>query len=246
MLAIEALLGKKFHFRRAPKGAAEAAPASPAATAVEVRRQTQIHSESEQTTFQAHGVVTTADGRTIAFSAALTMQRYYRSETTAEVTPATTDPLVVNFGGQPVRLTEARVDFDLDSDGAAESVAFVADGSGFLALDSNGDGAVNDGRELFGPQTGNGFAELASYDADGNGWIDDGDPVFGDLWIWTRDGLYTLAQKGVGALAVSSVETPFELKDSANALLGNVRSSGVYLGEEGTAGTVQQVDLAVE
>jgi hypothetical protein len=103
---------------------------------------------------------------------------------------------------------------------------------------------VNDGRELFGPQTGNGFAELASYDADHNGWIDENDPVFSKLRIWTQDRLFTLSEKGIGAIATSSAETPFALKDGATSLQGNIRSSGIYLSENGAAGTIQQVDLA--
>lgn len=65
-------------------------------------------------------------------------------------------------------LTEAKYNFDLDSDGREDLISFVRPGSGFLALDLNGDGRVNDGRELFGPATGDGFAELARYDQDGN------------------------------------------------------------------------------
>ena len=55
---------------------------------------------------------------------------------------------------------------------SAENIAFVEPGSGMLALDRNGDGKVNDGRELFGPTAGNGFAGACRPDADGNRWID--------------------------------------------------------------------------
>jgi hypothetical protein len=116
-------------------------------------------------------------------------------------------------------------------------------GSGFLAIDRNQDGKVNDGSELFGPRTGNGFAELAAYDSDGNGWIDENDPVFSDLKVWTQGGLYSLKDMGIGAISTESVETPFAIKDSANNLQGNVRGSGVYLSEDGDAGAAEQVDL---
>lgn len=242
VLAIEALLGhriKWFHFHPSPA----AAPGSPAAAGPPVVRRTELHSESEQTTFQGQGVVETADGRSIQFAATLTMQREFQSYT-ATTGPKTADPLVLNFGSTAARLTAAKISFDLNSDGSPENISFIAGGSGFLVLDSNGDGKVNDGRELFGPQTGNGFAELASYDADHNGWIDENDPVFSKLRIWTQDGLSTLSEKGIGAIATSSAETPFALKDGANSLQGNIRSSGIYLSENGAAGTIQQVDLA--
>ncbi len=247
-LAIEALLGHRIRWVRLRPGASGNADAAGAARvtagATQVHRRTEIRSESEQTTFQATGTVETADGRTIDFRVRLNLQRVYQSQTT--VTAAnTTDPLVVNFGGGSARLAGGRISFDLNSDGANEEISFVAAGSGFLALDVNDDGKVNDGRELFGPHSGNGFAELADYDSDGNGWIDEGDPVFSLLRIWTRDGLRTLPQQGIGALSTLSVETPFALKDG-DRLLGEIRGTGVFLSEHGPPGTVQQVDLAGE
>lgn len=252
VLAIEALVGHRIKLLRfrpqdgAGSGRANAAAGSGNDGAVQtVHRRTEVHSESEQTSFQARGVVETADGRHIQFSVQFKLQRDFRSLTSTTDSGKTSDPLVVNFGGGSARLTGAKVSFDLNSDGNPQTISFVAGGSGFLALDKNGDGKVNDGRELFGPQTGNGFAELAAYDSDGNGWIDENDPIFSQLRIWSEDGLSTLAEKGIGAIAVSSVETPFALKDSANVSRGNILRSGVYLSENGGAGTVQQVDLAV-
>ena len=249
--AVEALLGHKirlFHFpSRVPSraGDSSATAGASAARAQEVHRRTEFHSEVERTSFQAQGAVETADGRSIQISVDLTMQRAFRSYSASTVSPKTSDPLVVNFGGAPAQLTGAKIAFDLNSDGKPENISFVAGGSGFLVLDSNGDGKVNDGGEMFGPQSGNGFGELAAYDADHNGWIDENDPIFAKLRIWSQDGLSTLLEKGVGAIAISSAETPFAIKDGANDLQGNVISSGVYLSESGVAGTIQQVDLAV-
>lgn len=121
---------------------------------------------------------------------------------------------------------------------------------GFLALDKNGDGKINDGAELFGPSTGSGFAELAQYNEDGNNWIDENDSIYERLRIWSRDAagndyLLALGEKGIGAIFVGSVETMFQLKDPSNTLLGQTMSTGIYLREDGQAGTVQQIDLAV-
>ena len=52
-----------------------------------------------------------------------------------------------------------KTDFDVDSDGQADKGVDAAAGSGFLALDKNSDGKVNNGSELFGAQSGNGFAD---------------------------------------------------------------------------------------
>ena len=97
------------------------------------------------------------------------------------------DPLVINLNTPATSLTPWKFEFDLDQDGKPENISFVNEGSGLLALDLNEDGSINDGGELFGPSTGNGFNELAQYDLDGNHWIDENDPIFDRLRIWTRN-----------------------------------------------------------
>jgi len=157
---------------------------------------------------------------------------------------------VLNFAGTAAQLTDQRFKFDLDSDGKTEDINFVTGGSGFLAFDRNGDGRINDGSELFGARSGDGFAELAALDDDGNGWIDENDAAFDKLRLWSKDAagedrLLTLREANVGALSLARVATPFDLKDGGNALLGQIRASGVFLQEDGRAGTMQQVDLTV-
>ncbi len=233
--------------------AADPAPAQPAGYGVEYDRH-ESYSESEATSFAATGVVRTADGKEISFSLSLSMARSYHEESDVSIRLGDArqkkDPLVINFSGNAAQLTSQRFKFDLDSDGKAEEINFVAGGSGFLALDKNGDGKINNGSELFGAQSGNGFAELAAYDSDRNGWIDENDAAYAQLRVWTKDSagndvLSTLKQANVGAINLASVATPFDLKDSNNALLGQIRASSVYLSDDGKAGTVQQVDLTV-
>jgi hypothetical protein len=265
VLILKSLLKQKFKLMSFSAGAATASTAAAATSAAsagtatsgvagnaraaagagEVHRRIELQSEMKQTSFQAQGTVQTSDGRSIQFSADLYMERQFRSASVTTEAVQATDPLVVNLRGAPVRLSGAKVAFDLNSDGKTENISFVASGSGFLAVDSNGDGQVNNGSELFGPKAGDGFAQLASYDKDGNGWIDENDPIFAKLRVWTQDGLFTRAENGIGAIASGSAETPFALKDSANVLQGNVRATGIYLSESGSAGTIQQVDLAV-
>lgn len=210
------------------------------------------YSEVEQTQFAASGTVKTADGREINFQLQLSMQRSYVEESNVSIrlgdAARKVDPLVLNFSGSAAQLTDQRFSFDLNADGQKEQISFVAPGSGFLVFDRNQDGRINDGRELFGPTTNDGFAELAALDDDGNGWIDESDAAFDKLQIWSRDGagndrLQSLATAGVGAIALSRVATPFDIKDNANELLGQVRSSGIFLQEDGVAGTIQQIDL---
>jgi hypothetical protein len=221
--------------------------------AIEYERH-ESYSENEQTTFSAHGLVNTADGKQISFSLSLEMTRNYYEESNLSLRLGDAivkkDPLVLNFNGSAAQLGNQRFRFDLNADGQAESINFVTSGSGFLALDRNADGSINDGSELFGAKTGDGFAELTVLDQDNNGWIDENDGAFSQLRVWTKDSagndqFKTLKQANVGALSLSRVSTPFDLKDSNNALLGQIRSSGVFLQDDGKAGTVQQIDLTV-
>jgi hypothetical protein len=219
---------------------------------VEYDRRETLH-EVEVTRFDAEGVVKTSDGREISFQLSLEMSREFYQESNVSIRAGDgvrKDPLVINFAGAAAQLTDTKFEFDLDADGKAEQVSFVGSGSGFLALDKNGNGVIDDGSELFGTQSGNGFADLAAYDSDGNQWIDENDAVYSKLRVWSKDAggtdlLSTLAQRNVGALYLGNVATPFDLKNGANELQGQVRSSGVYLNEDGTAGTLQQVDLVV-
>lgn len=214
---------------------------------------TETYSESEQTTLQAAGIIKTSDGKEIQFSLSLLMQHQYSETSSTSVRigeAARKDPLVINFSGTAAQLSEQRFAFDLDSDGKQEQINFTTPGSGFLALDQNGDGKINNGSELFGPSTGNGYSELAKYDSDGNGWIDENDGVYRQLKVWTKDTagqdkLSSLISTGTGAISLHAIATPFDIKNASNQLLGSIRSTSVALNENGSAGSVQQIDLTV-
>ena len=215
----------------------------------------QYHSsveEHEKLAFASSGSVTTADGRTIDFDLAFQVSRNFVSTENVSIKAgdALLDPLVINFKNASADLGARNYSFDIDTDGDNENIAFTAQGSGFLALDKNGNGSIDDGSELFGPQSGNGFNELAQYDLDGNNWIDENDAIFNKLRIWTLDEsgdkqLIALGQAGVGAIYLGNVTSPFSIKDSSNDMSGQISRTGVFLNEDGAAGTIQHVDLSV-
>jgi hypothetical protein len=74
--------------------------------------------------------------------------------------------------------------FDLDRNGFAERVGWVAPREGLLALDVNRNGRIDNGTELFGTATQNGFEVLARYDDNRDGRIDASDSVWSNLLIW--------------------------------------------------------------
>lgn len=216
--------------------------------------------EQEDTCFSTVGTVRTKDGREINFNVNVNMSRrceeYYREELNVAQF-ALYDPLVINLDTDVAGLSDQTFYFDLDADGEKEEISMLK-GSGYLALDKNGDGVINDGSELFGTKNGDGFADLARYDEDGNGWIDENDSIWSKLKIWCKDEngndvLYKLSDKGVGAICLKNVSTDFTMQGdriaqdgttNANATNAVIRKTGIFLYENGNAGTVQHVDMA--
>ena len=140
--------------------------------------------------------------------------------------------------------------FDIDADGEKDEISMLGRGSGFLALDLNEDGVINDGSELFGTKSGDGFADLREYDSDGNGWIDENDEVFSRLKVWCKgddgeDILMDLKEADIGAIYLGSEDTEFTMNGNDGSRDGVIRSTGFFLKESSGAGTVQHVDMAI-
>lgn len=216
-------------------------------------RQETYMEEEEDTAFSTEGMVQTADGRTIQFHMNVQMSRSFQAyygERIQQVERQLVDPLVINLEGNVAKLQDQTFFFDLDADGVEEEISMLGRGSGYLALDKNGDGIINDGNELFGTKSGDGFADLAAYDSDGNGWIDENDEIWSRLLIWTKDEngkdrCYTLSEKNIGAICLANQETDFTLASKDNVPNGRIRKTGIFLYENGYAGTVQHVDMAM-
>lgn len=211
-----------------------------------------IDIEAEDTAFSTVGTVRTSDGRQIQFNVNVGMsrqfQQYYEQNMELDAF-SMCDPLVINLDTDVAQLSDQNFYFDIDGDGVLDEVSQLGAGSGYLALDKNGDGVINDGNELFGTASGNGFKDLAQYDEDGNGWIDENDAIWSQLKIWCKDEngndvLYKLADKGVGAICLQNVSTDFTMKGEDGRTKGAIRNSGVFLYENGNVGTVQHVDVA--
>jgi hypothetical protein len=130
-------------------------------------------------------------------------------------------PILIDMENDGIHLTGLNdpVWFDINADGAPDLMSWTDRGEGFLALDRDGNGSIDDGSELFGNFTRlangsralNGYLALAELDSwvfsgNGDGVIDADDAAFDSLWLWTdrnHDGesqpeeLKTLGEAGV-------------------------------------------------
>ena len=123
------------------------------------------------------------------------------------------DPLIIDLDndGFDIESKENGVNFDLDANNYAERINWSKK-DGYLCLDLNGNGKIDNGRELFGDSTilepvksesegdaddatvveaepevkmaKNGFEALAQYDVNGDGIIDSNDEIFSKLRVW--------------------------------------------------------------
>jgi len=144
----------------------------------------------------------------ISISAQFTFQ-----ELQGEVQQA--DPIILDLNSNGFDLTNYRdgARFDILGNGRAVPTAFVAGGDAFLAIDRNGDGIINSGRELFGDQNGaaNGFEELRKLDSNADGVIDRHDAAFDKLLLWRDNGngitepgeLISLRDAGIAAISLN-------------------------------------------
>lgn len=212
------------------------------------------YEEYESTTFSAKGIINCKDGTQIDVNLNIEMSRSFEETYSEqfEYIQYMTDPLVIDFEGNVPYMSDQTIKFDIDMDGEEDEIYKLGAGSGFLALDLNDDGIINDGSELFGTRSGDGFRDLSVYDDDKDGFIDEDDEIFNKLKIWAFDEngnghLYSLKEKNVGAICLKNVSSEFSLNNvTDNTTKGVIRSTGIFIAEDGRyTGGVHHLDVAI-
>ncbi len=212
-----------------------------------------VEYERSSVEFQASGKIQTADGKTINlnlnFKAMNESFKYNASRIDLKLMKRKPiDPLVINLNSESFGLSDITIDFDLNVDGIIDKINLPNQNMGFLALDKNKNGIIDDGSELFGTQSGDGFKDLAQYDEDNNGWIDENDAVFSKLKLWVSNEngqrLISLKDAKVGAICLKSEDTAMVFKKE-DVEKGKLQKTGIFLHENGKAGTIHHIDLSI-
>jgi len=144
-------------------------------------------------------------------------------------------PIILDLDGNGVSTTSASdgVNFDLAASGVAGRYGWVNSTDALLVRDVNGDGVINDGRELFGSATkldngqdaGHGYAALAQLDSNQDGRVNSSDQKFGELKLWVdadHDGLTDIGElRGLVEMGVVSLDLNYATStrmDNGNAV----------------------------
>ena len=170
--------------------------------------------------------------------------------------PPPSDPLILDLDGDGVELTSLTegTKFDIDGNGTLDQTSWTKSSNdfddAFLVLDSNKNGEIDSGTELFGDQKGsaNGYIELSKLDSNQDGTIDAKDTAYKDLQLWAdMDGDGKVGDgelKGLEELGVKSISTKFtgqvgsKIDANGNDISLESTFTRVVNGEEKTLKTV--------
>ncbi|WP_226661415.1 calcium-binding protein [Microbulbifer aggregans] len=154
---------------------------------------------------------------------------------------------MLDLDGDGVELTNldgSSAYFDLNGDGFATRTSWLNSDDGFLALDRNADGTINDINELFGSPLRTGYEELSELDSNVDGIIDANDERFSELLVWQdvngdgvsqSDELQYLTDLGISEISLAYVEV--DEQEGADA---QIARQGTFTWSDGSQGVAAE------
>lgn len=172
-------------------------------------------------------------------------------------TPGLDWPIVLDLDGDGLELVSyaaSTVNFDINGDGVRDRTGWVSADDGFLFLDRNNDGVVNNGSELSfvndAPNAVSDLEGLRAYDTNKNGFLDAGDADFGRFRIWqdlNQDGVSQASElKTLTALGITAINLTLTPSAPGSQPAGDNVIYGVtqYVRADGSKGVAGDVILA--
>jgi len=212
----------------------------------------QWRSHEQHLNYQVQGVFNVNDQElSLDYNFALSSEQvsYSKIEVSAA---ALKDPIIVQFGSQGLGNIKGQQDFAINQDNTLDSLPIFSGDVGYLVYDKNNNQQADNGNELFGPTTGQGFTELAQLDSNNNGFIDPDDQQFEQLYLWQPNGdidqieqLLSLAEAKIQAISLSAISTPFDFYDQQGEIQAQLRLSSFAISESGNGRGVHQIDVRI-
>ena len=191
-----------------------------------------------QSLMAALGALTLADAASWTAAAALRLAKGAKWASEG-------DPLVIDLDGdgiETVGLGSSNAYFDIDGDQFAELTGWLKGDDGFLVLDGNGNGRIDDISEMFGNRFEGGYAELAQYDSNSDGKISAADLIWSELQIWQdydRDGETDAGElKSLDALGIVSLSLAATALDATTTEGTRLLSYGSVTFDSGRVSTM--------
>lgn len=165
-------------------------------------------------------------------------------------------PLVFDLEGDGLDLVnpaQSPIEYDADGDGDRDRLGWVGTSDALLALDRNGDGAIqlideiSFVQDLAGAQTD--LEGLRAYDDNGDGWLDANDAAFGRFQVWQDHDFDGVSQAGelksleeAGVLRIGLTHVAGTGQDGG-ALGNTVFGEASVIWADGSEGRIGDVEL---
>jgi len=230
---------------------------------------TTLSTEQQQLNFAMQGEFI-IDNKKVDLNYQLNLQASYSSMRSITTTAAALkDPLIIQFGARSIGHITDYAQFDINNDNKQNDLPIFSGDVGYLVFDKNNNNRVDNGGELFGPTTNNGFSELAQLDSNNNGFFDNQDDKFSQVYIWqpkqaktnnneqslgeqpntqaNKQNLVSLSQAGIKAISLNAIATQFNFRDQSKsgngAINAQLTQTSFAITENNQALGVHQIDV---